>query len=102
VEAHEFSTGPILVSLLCNLRNHVIIDSALHVQRFLIINMIEQGYLLVVGYPMIFQILCSTLTVRLGGTIVGVSYGTPKLHSRFRVAFNVIYGMHQSSMNLKI
>jgi hypothetical protein len=54
VEALEFSTSPILVSLLCDLKNHAIAVSALPVQRFLIINLIEQGYLLVVGYPMIF------------------------------------------------
>jgi hypothetical protein len=54
VEAFEFSTSPILVSLLCDLNNHAIISSALPVQRFLIINLIEQGYLLIVGYPMIF------------------------------------------------
>jgi hypothetical protein len=41
------------------------------------------------------------MTVLLGGAVVGVSYGTPELHSRFRVVFNAIYGMHQSSMNLK-
>jgi hypothetical protein len=54
VEALEFSTSPILVSLICDLKNHAIVDSALPVRRFLIINLIEQGYLLVVGYPMIF------------------------------------------------
>jgi hypothetical protein len=44
----------ILVSLLCGLKNHGIVDSILSGRRFLIINLIEQGYLLVVGYPMIF------------------------------------------------
>jgi hypothetical protein len=39
--------------------------------------------------------------VRLDGTIVGVSYDTSELHSRFKVVFNAIYEMHQSSMNLK-
>jgi hypothetical protein len=39
--------------------------------------------------------------VRLSGIVVGVSYVTPELHSRFGVAFNAIYGMHQPSMNLK-
>jgi hypothetical protein len=101
VEALEFGTSPILVSLLCDLKNHAIIGSALPVRRLLIINLIEQGYLLVVGYPMIFQILHSMVTVRLGVVVIGVSYGTPELHSRFRVAFNAIYGMHQPSMNLK-
>jgi hypothetical protein len=38
----------------------------------------------------------------LGGVVVGVSYGTIELHSRFEIAFNAIYGMHQPSMNLKI
>jgi hypothetical protein len=41
------------------------------------------------------------VTVRLGGGVVGVSYGTPELHSIFGVAFNAIYGMHQPGMNLK-
>jgi hypothetical protein len=54
VEALEFSISPILVSLLCNLKKHTIVGSALAVQIFLVINLIEQGYLLVVGYPMIF------------------------------------------------
>jgi hypothetical protein len=39
--------------------------------------------------------------MRLGGVIVGVKYATPELHSRFEVAFNAIYGIHQPSMNLK-
>jgi hypothetical protein len=54
VQVLEFGTSPILVSLLYDLKNHAIIGSALLVQRFLIINLIEQEYLLVVGYPMIF------------------------------------------------
>jgi hypothetical protein len=41
------------------------------------------------------------VTVCIGVVVVGVSYDTPELHSRFRVAFNVIYIMHQPSMNLK-
>jgi hypothetical protein len=44
VEALEFSTSPILVSLLCDLKNHDIVGSSLSVRRFLIINLIEQGY----------------------------------------------------------
>jgi hypothetical protein len=101
VEALEFSTSSILVSLLCDLKNYVIVSSALPVRIFLIINLIEQGYLIVVGYPMIFSILRSTVTVRLSGAVVGVGYGTPELHSIFGVAFNAIYRMHQPSMNLK-
>jgi hypothetical protein len=54
VQVLGFGTSPILVSLLYDLKNHAIIGSALPVQRFLIINLIEQEYLLVVGYPMIF------------------------------------------------
>jgi hypothetical protein len=38
------------------------------------LNLIEQGHLLVAGTPMIFYILRSSLTVRIGGAIVGVSY----------------------------
>jgi hypothetical protein len=54
VEALEFNTSPIFVSLLCDLKNHAIVGSALPVRRFLIINLIEQGYLLVIGYQIIF------------------------------------------------
>jgi hypothetical protein len=54
VEALEFGTSPILVPLLCGLKNHGIIGSALPGGRFLIVNLIEQGYLLVAGTPMIF------------------------------------------------
>jgi hypothetical protein len=54
VEALEFGTSPILVPLLCGLKNHDIISSALLGGRFLIVNLIEQGYLLVAGTPMIF------------------------------------------------
>jgi hypothetical protein len=54
VEALEFGTSPILIPLICGLKNHSIVGSALHGRRFLIINLIEQGYLLIVGYPMIF------------------------------------------------
>jgi hypothetical protein len=54
VEALEFGTSPILVPLICGLKNHGIVGSALPGRRFLIINLIEQGYLLIVGYPMIF------------------------------------------------
>jgi hypothetical protein len=82
VETLEFSISLILVSLLCDLKNHAIVGSTLSVRRFFIINLIEQGYMLVV--------------------VVGVSYGTTKHHFRFGVAFNAIYGMHQSSMIMKI
>jgi hypothetical protein len=40
------------------------------------------------------------LAVRLGGVIVGVSYGTPELCSTLSIAFYAIYRVHQSSMNL--
>jgi hypothetical protein len=43
-----------VVLLLCSLKKYSIIDSALFGGRFLIINLIEQGYLLVARYPMIF------------------------------------------------
>jgi hypothetical protein len=39
--------------------------------------------------------------VRVSGAIVGVSYVTLELRSRLDVAFDVIYGIHQSSINLK-
>jgi hypothetical protein len=54
VEALEFRASPIFVPLLCSLKNRVIIGSALPGGRFLIMNLIEQKYLLIVGYPMIF------------------------------------------------
>jgi hypothetical protein len=54
MEAIEFSTSPILVLLLYDLKNHAIVSYALPVRRFLIVNLIEQGYLLIVSYPMIF------------------------------------------------
>jgi hypothetical protein len=41
------------------------------------------------------------VTVLLGGAVVVASYDISELHSRFRVVFNVIYGMHQPNMNLK-
>jgi hypothetical protein len=49
-EALEFRVSSILVPLLCDLKNHVIIGSALPRERLLI----EQGYLFVAGTPMIF------------------------------------------------
>jgi hypothetical protein len=100
VEALEFRPNLILVLLLCGLKNHIV-GSALPGGSFLIVNLIEQGHMFVAGTPMIFYILWSSLTVRIGGAVVGVSYVTPELHSRFGVAFNEIHGMHQPSMNLK-
>jgi hypothetical protein len=54
VEAIEFGTSLILVSLLCGLKNYDIVGSALPGGRLLIINLIEQGYLLVACTLMIF------------------------------------------------
>jgi hypothetical protein len=54
VEVLEFGPIPILVPLLCGLKNHDIIGSALPGGSFLIVNLIEQGHLLVAGTPMIF------------------------------------------------
>jgi predicted transcriptional regulator len=51
VGALEFGTSPILVPLLYGLKNHVIVGSALSGGRFLIVNLIEQLYLLVAGTP---------------------------------------------------
>jgi hypothetical protein len=39
--------------------------------------------------------------MRLGGAVVGVSYGTPELRSMLSVVVNAIHEMHQPSMNLK-
>jgi hypothetical protein len=91
VESLEFGISPILVPLLCGLKNYDIVGFALPGRRFLIINLIKQEYLLVVGYPMIFYILHDSLTVSIGGAVVGVSYDTLKLHAKFRVAFNAIH-----------
>jgi hypothetical protein len=59
MEVLEFrASSTTLVPLLCGLENDVIIGSALPIVRFLIIDLIEYGYLLVVD----------------------VSYDTPELH----------------------
>jgi hypothetical protein len=65
------------------------IASALSARRFF-----------VVDGPVVFQILWSSLTIHLGGVVVGVSYGTSKLRSRLGVTFNAIHGVHQPNMNL--
>jgi hypothetical protein len=101
VEALEFGTSPILLLLLCSLKNHGIVSSTLPGGRLLNVNLIEQGYLLVAGTPMIFYILQSLLTMQISGDVVGVSYGSWEPHSRLGVAFNAIHRMHQPSMNLK-
>jgi predicted transcriptional regulator len=54
VEALEFGPRPIVVLLLYGLKNHGIIGSALSGGSFLIVNLIEQGHMLVEGTPMIF------------------------------------------------
>jgi hypothetical protein len=101
VEALKFETSSILIPLLCGLNNHGIIGSVSTGGRFLIINLIEKGYLLVIGYPMIFYILHSLLTMQIDGAVIGVSYSILGLHSKLGVAFNVIHGMHQPNMTLK-
>jgi hypothetical protein len=55
VEALEFRlSSPILLLLLYGLENHVNVSSALLAVRFLIVDLIEQGHLLIVGGPVIF------------------------------------------------
>jgi hypothetical protein len=55
VEALELrASSPVLVLFLCCLQHHDIVDSALSTRGFLDVNLIEQGYLLVVGRPMVF------------------------------------------------
>jgi hypothetical protein len=54
MEALEFGPSPILIPLLCGLKNHGPIGSALPGGSFLIVNLIEQGPLLVAGTLMIF------------------------------------------------
>jgi hypothetical protein len=80
VEALEFrASGAILVPLLCSLKNYGIVGSALPTVRFLIIDLIEQGHLLIVGGPVVFWILWSLLVVCLDVVIIGVSYATLEL-----------------------
>jgi hypothetical protein len=54
METLEFGPSPILVPLLCDLKNYDVIGSTLHGGSILIVNLIEQGHLFVVGTPMIF------------------------------------------------
>jgi hypothetical protein len=50
VKAFEFRPSSlILVPLICDLKNHDIVGSALPVEKFLIIDLIEQGRLFVVS-----------------------------------------------------
>jgi hypothetical protein len=49
---------------------------------------------------MVFEVLLSALLERVGSAIVGVSYDTPKLRSRLRIAHNAIHKVHQPSMNM--
>jgi hypothetical protein len=73
IETLEFRIfSLILVSLLRSLENYVIVDSALRLGRFLIVDLIEQGQLVIIGGPMVFQILRSSLMVRVGG--VGMAF----------------------------
>jgi hypothetical protein len=91
VKVVEFiDSSPALVPLLYGLENH---DSALHVEIFLIVYLIEQRHLLVVGEPMVFHILRSLLMVQFDGVAVGVSYGTPELRCKLDVVSNAIHGM---------
>jgi hypothetical protein len=91
VKVVEFrDSSPALVPLLYGLENH---GSALHVEIFLIVYLIEQGHLLVVGGPMVFHILRSLLMVQFDGVAVGVSYGTSELRSKLDVVSNAIHGM---------
>jgi hypothetical protein len=55
IEALEFkASSPILVPRICGLKDYDIVSSALHAERFLIVNLIEQIHLLVVGGSVIF------------------------------------------------
>jgi hypothetical protein len=54
MEPLKFGPNPILVLLLCG-KNYDIVSSALPGGRLLIVNLIEQEYLLVAGTPMIFR-----------------------------------------------
>jgi hypothetical protein len=54
VEAFEFELNPIIVPLLCGLKNHDIVGSVLAGGSFLIVNLIEQGHMFVAGTPMNF------------------------------------------------
>jgi hypothetical protein len=54
VKAFEFGHNLILIPLLYGLKNHDIVGSALLGGRFFIVNLIEQGHLLIADIPMIF------------------------------------------------
>jgi hypothetical protein len=55
VEVLKFRpSNPIIVSLLCGLENYGIAGSALPSGRFFIVDLIEQGHLLVVGGSVVF------------------------------------------------
>jgi hypothetical protein len=101
VEALELRVSNLaLVPLLCGLEHHVIMGSALPARRFLVVDLIKQEHVLVIGGPVVFQILQDSLMVRLGGIIIGISYDTIELHSKLGIDFNAIHGVHQPSMNL--
>jgi hypothetical protein len=101
LEALEFEPSLILVPLLCGLKNHDIIGSALSGERFLIVNLIETRTPTCCMDTNDFWILRSLLMMRISDAVIGVSYGTLELHYRLDIAFNAIHKMHQSSMNLK-
>jgi hypothetical protein len=101
VEVFELrASSPALLPLLCSLKNHDIIGSALPARKFLVVDLFEYGHLLVVGGPVVFQVLWSSLTIWLDGVVVVISYVTLELRFGLGVAFNGIHRGHQSSMNL--
>jgi hypothetical protein len=75
LELRAFSL--IVVPLICCLEHHDIVGFALPVRGFLVVDLIEHGHLLFVGRPMIFQVLWSSLPMRLVVVVVCVSYDTP-------------------------
>jgi hypothetical protein len=55
VEVFELrASSPALLPLLCSLKNHDIISSALPARKFLVVDLFEYGHLLVVGGPVVF------------------------------------------------
>jgi hypothetical protein len=61
---------------------------------------IEQGHLLVVGVPMILQLLGGPTTGRLGGRVEGFSYLTPKTSAGLAITGDRVLGVKNPSMHL--
>lgn len=97
----ELMTLSLGVDRPCILHDHCIVGSTLASPLLLYVDGIELCYLRVVGSPVIFELLCSTLTVWLGGGVEGRSDLGPKLVICLAVAFRTIHRMQQPSVYLQ-